>query len=80
MKEKIEGKLYFMCGLALGIVIAFLLGCFVAGITAAPTNGVDVGSGVPLPTDGGVGVGCSISGWDCDMPLWYVYILTEGFI
>jgi len=48
MKEKIEGKLYFMCGLALGIVVAFLLGCFVAGITAAPTDGVEVGSGVPL--------------------------------
>jgi len=50
MNEKIEGKLYFMCGLALGIVVAFLLGCFVAGITAQPTT--EVGLVVPLPTDG----------------------------
>ena len=46
MNEKIEGKLYFMCGLALGIVVAFLLGCFVAGITAQPTD--DAGSTLPL--------------------------------
>ena len=50
MNEKIEGKLYFMCGLALGIVVAFLLGCFVAGITAQPTD--DVGSSLPLTDDG----------------------------
>jgi len=56
MNEKIEGKLYFMCGLALGIVVAFLLGCFVAGITAQPTT--EVGLVVPL-TDDDTGVG----GW-----------------
>ena len=67
MNEKIEGKLYFMCGLALGIVIAFLLGCFVAGITAQPTD--DVGLGVPLDD-----VGCWSPAWcmhraDADMGL-----------
>ena len=66
MNEKIEGKLYFMCGLALGIVVAFLLGCFVAGITAQPTD--DVGSTLPLTDDG-------YSDWS---PCWCMHRADDG--